>query len=153
MSMDVHENSGVAKRNEAIEVARFPSLGPASIELHNQDANAVCVVRIEKDSDGSALHDSAKDTVRTAEDTVYDGDGATLAFSGEVLNNLPVVPGTALIYNPTGSVSLQDQGDGTFHTVDVDDEYAGTIDYFTGALTLAYPAGKAPTAPGTNHIW
>lgn len=43
------------------------------------------------------------------------------------------------------SVNLIDRdGDGNLYTVDNDEDLGGTIDYFTGALELSFPAGKAP---------
>ncbi len=138
------ENFGVAKLNEMIEIGRFESQGPANVTVRNMSDTADAVIRVEKAVSARTTVATDKDTARSAEDTGYTGNGSTLAFSAQVLNNRPVVPRTVQIRDVADVYHLYDKGDGILYTDDVDDEVAGFINYFTGALTLAYPAGKAP---------
>lgn len=142
MSTSRGESFGVAKKNELVELGRFESQGPADVILRSMSANGVAVLRVEK-NDGTYVATS-KDTAVSGEDTSYTGNGSTRAFSSEVLNNLPLIPGTVEIKDAASVYDLVDGGDGKFYTDDDDRDEAGTIDYFTGAMTLAYPVGKAP---------
>lgn len=139
---------GVALNNAANEIGKVDaSPGPQVLSVHNQGAAAL-VISVEKVSDGSLVA-LREDTAVSNEDTGYDGDASTLTFSGQTLNNLPVVPGSVTVEPTAGgnSVNLTDRdGDGRLYTADNDEDFAGTINYFTGALTLAFPSGKDPAA-------
>lgn len=146
MSVRVFEDQGGAELNKAIQVGRVESSGPAVFQVRNLDDDANVVVSFENESTGLQVY-SDKDTAVSDEDTAYNGDTATLAFSGQSLNNTPIVPGSVTVKPATGgtTVNLTDtDGDGNLYTVDDDAEFAGTINYFTGALRLAFPTGKAP---------
>ena len=148
MSVRVSENIAAAELNKAVDIGppdrNVESIVPVSVHAHNQGvANVVLSV---KDRDTNALFATDRDTAVAVEDTVYNGDGSTLAFSGEDLDNTPIIPGSVVISDAAAvAPNLIDRDrDGKLYTVDVDDELAGSIDYFTGALILNYPAGKAP---------
>jgi len=142
----IHDGLGAALENQASEILRVgEALGPVTLTVDNRGDNDV-ILSVEKLSDGShvALDD---ETAVTGEDTAYDGDTSETDFSGEDLNNTPVVPGTVTVKPTTGgsSVNATDKdGDGKLYTDDVDLDECGTIDYATGALVLSYPTGKEP---------
>ncbi len=146
MSVRVSNDFGAAENNKAIEVLRFKSLGPVQIVLNNQSATGTCVMSVEKLSDGSAVA-TDKDTDVTAEGPPYTGNASTLVFTGQVLNNLPIVPGSVDV-TPTAGGNTVDctdvNKDGILYSTDVDLDVCGTINYFTGALELSYPLGKDP---------
>ncbi len=153
MGIRVFSDQGAAKFNEAVSLARVSSIGPLMIDAQNQGAN-LAVIGVYSSVVpllyGAALL-SDKDTAVSAEDTGYDGNGADLAFSGQTLNgpaaSHPCIPGTLLVVDvgATGPDLVDLYGNGSVYTNDADLDIAGVIDYFTGALTLAYPAGKAPS--------
>jgi hypothetical protein len=121
--------------------------GPLTLAVENLGDNNV-VVQVRKKSDDSVVALS-EDTPVSNEDTAYDGDASTLVFTGQALNNTPIVPGTVVIEPTAGgnSVNLTDKdSDGKLYTDDNDLDFAGTVDYFTGALELSFPAGKDPAA-------
>ena len=137
---------GAALNNQAAEIGRITeTLGPVVLAVKN-DGEVAVVISVEKLSDSAALALS-EDTAVTDEDTGYDGDTTDLVFTGEDLANTPIIPGSVTIAPTAGvdSVDATDRdGDGKLYTSDVDEDFCGTIDYFTGALELSYPAGKAP---------
>jgi hypothetical protein len=139
---------GAALENVANEILRVQDAqGPLTIIVKHIDEDGDQVaLSVSRQSD-SAIVALDEDTAVSNEDTAYDGDTSTLAFSGESLNNTPIVPGTVVIEPTAGgnSVDATDRdGDGLLYTDDVDEDLCGTIDYFTGALVLDYPTGKAP---------
>ncbi len=149
MAARIFENHVTAELNKAVPVSQplqpVESIGPVSLLMFNQ-GTAACVVQAKKQSDGTVVA-TDKDTVNTDEDTAYDGDTSALVFSGQVLNVLPIVPGTVTVKPTAGGDSVNGtdrDGDGKLFTADVDEDFMGTVDYFTGALELTYPAGKAP---------
>lgn len=147
----VTDGFGAAPENAVptIETMRIGETGggPTTIAITNEGAYPV-VPRAMRESD-SVLQALAEETAVASEDTGYDGDASTLVFSGQVLNNLPVVPGSLVVVPTAGgnSVNLQDiNGDGILYTVDSDADVAGSINYATGALELSFPTGKDPAA-------
>lgn len=142
----LQDGHGVALQNEANEIMRISEAsGPITLVVRNLESHTV-VVSATKKSDG-ALKALSEETAVAAENTGYTGNTVTLAFTGQVLNHLPIVPGSVSIEPTVGgnTVDAQDlNGDGKLYTDDVDQDYCGTINYFTGALVLFYPAGKAP---------
>lgn len=144
MSASKGEGHGAAKKNELVELGRFDSQGPIDVIVRNLSTTGDAVVKIEKKSDSSMLVTN-KDTAVTAEGSGYVGNGVTTAFTGQSINNVPVVPGSITVNDAGGSYDLVDGGDGIMYTDDTDEDVAGTVDYFTGAIVLAYPAGKEPS--------
>lgn len=142
-----HDGYGAALENAATEIMRISETpgGPVTLSIHNQGSGTLVPSVVRKsDSANIAL---AEETAVADEDTVYNGDTSTLAFSGESLNNTPIVPGTVNVKPTAGgnSVNATDRdGDGKLYTTDNDEDECGSINYFTGALILSYPAGKAP---------
>lgn len=148
MSMQITEDQGAAKNNEAIKIASLSSNGPVLLMAHNLGDNEV-VLRCEIEGDG-AFKKMEQDTLRAAEDSAYDGDESETDFSGKALSNLPIVPGTVRVLGLAPAPDLVDRdGDGVLYTDDDDEDEAGSIDYFSGALELSYPTGKAP---GSGNI-
>lgn len=146
MSLQVFQGQGCAELNNAIQITRVESVGGVSIVAQNEDDDASLVMMFQNEQTGVRVN-SDKDTNVSAEDTGYNGDTSDLAFSGQTLNNLPVVPKSVTVIPESGgdSVNATDRdGDGRLYTADNDEDFCGTINYFTGALTLAFPAGKAP---------
>lgn len=141
MATRVFEGLAGAKYSEGVEGLRIESVGPVTVVATCQGP-AGAVIGCSR-ADGTFLA-TDKDTGVTGEDTTYDGDGSTLEFSGAALAQTPVVPGS-LVLSDAGAVApdLVDKGDGKLYTADEDEE-SGTVDYLTGDLVLAYPAGKAP---------
>ena len=144
----VQQGFGAALENEAAQVMEISeAYGPITIVVRNLDARDVVLSVSRKTT--SALVALAQDTAVTNEDTGYDGDASTLVFTGQALNNVPIVPGSVTIAPTAGgnTVNATDlYGDGKLYTSDVDLDFCGTIDYFTGALELSYPTGKDPAA-------
>lgn len=146
MSVRVFEGQGAAELNKAVQVGRVESVGPVTAVVQNLSDDANLVVSFDNEQTGAQLF-SDQDTAVADEDTAYDGDDSTLVFTGEVLNNTPIVPKSVTVKPPASgsSVNATDRdGDGRLYTADVDEDFCGTIDYFTGALELSYPAGKEP---------
>jgi hypothetical protein len=142
-----HDGYGAALENAAAEILRISETpgGPVTLALHNQGTGDL-VPTVSRKSDGAHVA-LAEETAIADEDTVYNGDTSTLAFSGESLDNTPIVPGTVTVKPPVGgqSVNATDRdGDGKLYTDDNDEDECGSINYFTGALVLNYPTGKAP---------
>lgn len=140
------DGRGAALENAVGEVVRIDNVyGPVSLAVTNLDT-ASLVVQAKRKSSG-ALVALTEDTAVAAEDTAYDGDTSTLDFTGEALNNVPIVPGSVTIKPTAGgtTVNATDRdGDGKLYTADDDEDECGSINYFTGALELHYPTGKAP---------
>lgn len=142
-----YDGRAVALHNQAAEVMRISEVsGPVALVVKNESESNTAVVSVEDASDGTLVA-CDEDTAVSGEDTAYDGDTSTLDFTGEDLNNTPIIPKSVTIKPTAGgnSVNATDRdGDGKLYTADVDEDECGTIDYFTGALVLHYPAGKAP---------
>lgn len=138
--IDVSGDSGIVKANVHVE-------GPSQY-----------LIAFQKLSDGSfisfcpsTIGGVDQETLQADEDTGYNGNGSTVNFSGQSLDNPPIVPGTVLVQGLAPAPDLRDiYCDGVLYTVDSDLEVAGSINYITGALTLAYPS--AAKAPGTGDI-
>lgn len=144
----VHQGFGAALENAAAEILRIgEAKGPITLSVkHADEDGGLVVVQVTRKSDG-ALVALAEDTAVTDEDTAYDGDASTLVFTGEALDNTPIVPGSVTIKPTAGgnSVNLVDtNADGILYTDDDDADQAGSINYFTGALELSFPTGKDP---------
>lgn len=145
----VHDGFGAAPENAVptIETLRVGETGggPTTIAITNVGTNSV-VPRVKRESD-NVLQALDEETAVADEDTAYDGDASTLAFTGQALNNTPIVPGSVVIEPTAGgnSVDLKDtNGDGILYTDDADADVAGSINYNTGALELNFPVGKDP---------
>lgn len=146
MSVRIFEDQGAAELNKANQVGRVESIGPVTVVVQNLDENANVVISCDNEQTGTQVL-TDKDTAVADEDTVYNGDTSTLVFSGEALDNVPILPKSVVVKPTAGgdSVNLSDRdGDGNLYTVDDDEDFAGTVDYFTGALELSFPTGKAP---------
>lgn len=149
-----HIGQGAALENAANEILRVQDAqGPLTIIVKHIDSDGDEVaLSVSRQSD-SAIVALDEDTAVANEDTAYDGNTSTLAFSGESLDNTPIVPGTVVIEPTAGgdTVNATDRdGDGILYTDDNDEDACGTINYFTGALVLDYPTGKAPNT--TNIV-
>lgn len=143
-----HQGYGAALKNEAAVILNIgEAKGPITLAVHHVDEDGDDVVlSVSRKSDG-VLVALAEDTAVSDEDTTYDGNASTLDFSGASLGNTPIVPGSLTVKPTAGgnSVNLIDRdGDGNLYTDDNDQDWAGTIDYFTGALVLHFPTGKDP---------
>lgn len=146
MTVRVFEDQGAAEQNKAVVVGRVQSIGPVDVIMSHLGTEGEVVCSLEDQRTGAHIS-SDKDTAVADEDTGYDGDTSTLTFTGQTLNNLPVVPGTVTVKPTAGgdTVNATDRdGDGILYTSDGDEDVCGSINYFTGALELSYPAGKAP---------
>jgi hypothetical protein len=148
-----HEGLNAALANAASEIVRVAdSAGPFVLAVKDLEGQNV-VLSVSKKSDGSLVA-LEEDTAVASEDTLWNGDTTTLDFATNaptpgdgILDNTPIVPGSVTIAPTAGgdSVNATDRdGDGKLYTSDVDEDYCGTIDYFTGAANLFYPSGKAP---------
>lgn len=146
MTARIFEDQGAGALNQATVVGRVQSTGPLTVLAQNLSEEGNAVLSFSNQRTGlSVLSD--KDTAVSAEDTGYDGDTTETSFTGQTLNNLPVVPGSVVVVPTAGgdSVNLYDRdGDGQLYTVDDDEDFAGTVNYFTGALVLNFPVGKEP---------
>jgi len=128
------------------ELFRVSGLGPAVLTVKN-DSDTPCVLGaylLDASGTDQRAQTTTTSTTVTTEASGYTGNASTLAFSGQTINNTPVVPRSIRLHPATSGVDLIDGGDGVFYTDDTDQDVAGTVDYFTGAMTLAYPTGKAP---------
>lgn len=146
MSVRIYEDQGAAELNKANQVGRVESIGPVTVVVNNLDDDANLVVSFDNEQTGDQIL-SDRDTAVADEDTTYDGDTSQLVFTGASLGNTPILPRSVTVKPAVGgdSVNLIDRdGDGNLYTVDDDEDFAGTVDYFTGALELSFPAGKAP---------
>jgi len=88
----------------------------------------------------------ASDTLVATEATGYTGNGVLFAFTGQTLNNLPVLPFSVEVSytsNDATAVVLYDKfGDGVLYDTNatVASEAArGTINYITGAIAFTVP--------------
>lgn len=147
----VFESNGAAKQNQAMRVGLIPSAGPVTVILESETTSTAVAVASFVNQRTSAQVYSDQDTARSAEDTGYDGDGTEKSFSGQALNNLPIVPGSVVIKTATGSTmpNLTDtNADGKLYSPDA--KLCGTVDYFTGALVL--DIHSSVTAPGSVQI-
>lgn len=146
MTVANHDGRGAALENKASEILVLSeALGPVTLSVRNEGDNPIVVSAEDKLT--GALIATDDETAVAAEDTVYDGNASTLAFSGEALNNTPIIPKSVVVKPTAGgnTVNLFDRdGDGLLYTADVDEDLAGTIDYATGDLVLDFPAGKDP---------
>lgn len=143
-----HQGYGAALENAANLILNIgEAKGPITLAVHHVDEDGgEVVIQVTRKSDG-ALVALAEDTAVVDEDTVYDGNASTLDFTGQSLNNTPIVPGSLTVKPTAGgnTVNLTDKdGDGLLYTDDVDEDLAGSINYFTGALVLNFPLGKDP---------
>lgn len=146
MSVRIFEDQGAAELNKANQVGRVESIGPVTVVVNNLDDDANLVVSFDNEQTGDQIL-SDRDTAVADEDTSYDGDTSQLVFTGASLGNTPILPRSVLVKPEPGvdSVNLIDRdGDGNLYTVDDDEDFAGTVNYFTGALELSFPTGKAP---------
>jgi hypothetical protein len=138
---------GVALNNQAAEIMRIgEALGPVTLTVENE-GSAELVISVHKLSDDSIVMLDKDTAVTTPEDTGYTGNTSDVDFSGQVLNHLPIIPGTVEIAPTAGGASVNavdTNGDGILWTVESTPETCGTINYFTGALTLGYPSAHAP---------
>lgn len=132
----------------------LPKQGPFGI-LIRQEAEAAVALAFAKRSDvradGSLPYGkrllSDRCTARSAEATGYTGDAATLSFTGQVLNNLPVAPFSVKVSGGVSQVQYDKFGDGRLFIYNADpalETTAGsTINYTTGAITLVYTVAPA----------
>lgn len=148
MSVINHDGRGAAINNKASKILDVTeALGPVTLVINNEGPNPIVVSVKDKSTNERIATDD--ETAVLLEATGYVGNGATLVFNGQVLNNLPIVPGSVTIKPTAGGASVNGtdrDGDGNLYTSDVDEDLMGSINYSTGALHLAYPAGKAPAA-------
>lgn len=143
-----HQGYGAALKNAAAVILNIgEAKGPITLAVHHVDEDGdEVVLSVSRKSDGRLVA-LAEDTAVSDEDTGYDGNASTLDFTGQSLDNLPIVPGSVTVKPTAGgnTVNLIDRdGDGQLYTDDADQDWAGTIDYFTGALVLHFPTGKDP---------
>lgn len=138
---------GTGKVNTANELMTIDEFeGPVAVIAQNVGSVSVELSFV-KSTDLTTPLTTDVDTAVTAENTGYTGDTATLTFSGQVLNHLPIIPKTIEVKPTAGgdTVNAKDlNGDGLLYTSDVDLDECGYVNYFTGAITLYYPTGKAP---------
>jgi hypothetical protein len=142
-----HDGYGAALENAAAEILRISETpgGPVTLALHNQGSGTL-VPTVSRKSDGAHVA-LAEETAVADEDTVYNGDTSTLVFTGQALDNVPITPGTVTVKPAAGGQTvnaIDRDGDGKLYTDDNDEDECGSINYFTGALALSYPSGKAP---------
>ena len=134
--------------NAPADVWKARGIGPVMVVVNNEsDADlGLGAYRINRSGVAGRADASVTSTAVADEDTGYDGDTSTTDFTGQALNNTPIIPRSVTIKPTAGgdTVNLIDGGDGKFYTDDNDADEAGTIDYFTGDIVLAFPAGKAP---------
>lgn len=144
----VSQGYGTAKINEATTILTISEAkGPVTLAVQHVDEDGGQVVLSAHRKSDDTLVALSEETAVAAENTGYTGNTVTLDFTGQVLNHLPIVPGSVSIEPTVGGATVDAQdlnGDGKLYTDDVDQDYCGTINYFTGALVLFYPAGKAP---------
>lgn len=140
---------GAALENKANEIARIgEALGPVTLAVANRGDNEV-VLSVKRLSDGAMvpLDDETAETAH-AIGTGYTGDTTTLDFTTKALAHVPIVPGSVTVKPTAGgnSVNSSDKdGDGKLYAYYTGAYHlCGTVDYFTGAVDLHYPTGKAP---------
>lgn len=137
---------GAALDNQANEIMQVgDALGPVTLVVVNTGAYPVAIQASKLSDDALVATDD--ETAVADEDTGYDGDTSTVAFTGQALNNYPITPGSVTITPITGGDTVNavdSDGDGLLYTDDEDGDLCGSIDYFDGSLVLNYPAGKAP---------
>lgn len=143
----LYNGFGAALKNAAAEVLRIgEAYGPIAIVIRNIDSPEL-VLSVTRKSD-SKIVKLLQDTTTLAENTGYTGNASDLNFTGQALNNLPIVPGSVTVKPTAGgnSINCSDvDGDGKLYAyISSVKTQCGTIDYFTGALVLNYPTGKAP---------
>jgi hypothetical protein len=149
----MYEWTGAAKVNEASEILQADGLvGTIMIKVSSfkqpTDTTVPDVVAsfAKKGALASPLT-TDQDTAVSGENTGYAGNASDLHFTGQTLNNLPIIPKTVAIIPQAGghTVNADDlNGDGVLYTRDADLDVCGSIDYHTGALALDYPTGKDP---------
>jgi hypothetical protein len=150
--------NGVGKVNEANEVMTITDMvGPILVQVKNEVGTTAIDVGIsfrKSDAPDTPITND-QDTAVTSENTLYVGDGGTLIFSGQALDNVHILPQSITVHPLGGGTSVDAtdrDGDGLLYTDDVDEDECGTINYATGALNLSYPAGKAPGAGAGGRI-
>ena len=153
MSLRIFEDQGAAELNKIGQIGRVESLGPITMSVLNRDDDANTVISFDNEVTKAQVF-SDKDTKQTAEATAYVGNGATTTFTGQALNVLPAIPKSLSLTPATsGPVLFDRDGDSKLYTQDVDEDFSGTVDYFTGALELEYPVGKEPDGAITADYW
>lgn len=140
---------GAALENKANEICRIgEALGPVTLVADNRGANEV-VLSVIRLSDGSLIPlDDDVAVTGHAIGTGYTGNNSDLNFTGKALAHVPIVPGSVTIKPTAGGTSVNStdkDGDGLLYAYYTGAYHlCGTVDYFTGAVELHYPAGKAP---------
>jgi hypothetical protein len=141
MSIRVFSGIGGAKLNELVQVGRVEAQGSIMAMVQNLSSAGNAVVAFFKEVTGTQVH-PATDTPVASEDTGYDGDTSEDTFTGQSLNNVPIVPGTVVVTPATTGGILHDGGDGfMYNATGVE---SGTVNYFTGALNLHYATADIP---------
>lgn len=162
----VYEGSGGLAFNSIGTLAvnalvRAPSVGGLLVSAYNEvvptlpagvtpvsPANAV--LQFSSQLTGAVLKPNTDSTVANTVVSGYTGDTTTKSFSGQTLGHMPIVPGTVVVTPVTTGPVLNDTGgQGILYSL-VTGNVCGSINYFTGALTLAY--SSADVAPGTGTI-
>ena len=139
---------GAALDNVAHEICRVgEARGPVTLIVNGEGNNDV-IVQVKKLSDGSivSLND---DTTRTLQafTPAYTGNTVLLDFTGSI-SYVYLVPGTVHVIPTSGGNSVNaadDDADGILYaTISAVKTAVGTVNYFTGAIELHYPAGSEP---------
>lgn len=148
--MKVNYGTFAALANSGSKVFDIQGLAPIvviaeSLKESGHDSAVALISAYLKGFHGGVL--STNSTQVSDEDTAYNGNNATLLFTGEALDNTPILPRSVTVKPATGgnTVNLIDRdGDGILYTDDDDEDEAGSVDYFTGDINLSFPTGKAP---------
>jgi hypothetical protein len=140
---------GAALENKANEICRIgEALGPVTLVVDNRGDNEV-VLSVSRLSDG-ALIPLDDDVALTSQaiGTGYTGNTTLLDFTGKAVTHKPIVPGSVTVTPTAGGTSVNStdkDGDGKLYAYYTGAYHlCGTVDYFTGAIDLHYPTGKAP---------
>lgn len=143
----MQQSMGVGKVNEALQVMTIDGVyGPIAIGAESLGTTSLALMCAKEGALATPLV-TDQDTAVTAEATGYTGNTVLLAFTGQSLNNVPILPKSVEVKPTAGgdTVNCKDlNGDGILYTSDVDLDACGYVDYFTGAIRLNFPAGKAP---------
>ena len=146
----LYQGLGVALNGVANEIVRVSEAsGPMFVIVNNKGlVNIMPMVIRKSDSARVAFND---EVAVTGDNTpAYTGNAALIDFTTGLLATARfIVPGSltmVLAVAGTGSNARDYYGDGKLYTVDVDLDECGTINYFTGAVDLHFPAGKVPGA-------
>lgn len=143
------QSFGAALENVATEVIRVgEALGPVTLILNNLGSSDV-ILAVNRLSDDSviALDDDTAVTGH-AFSPAYTGNTSTLDFTGSTVSHTFLIPGTVTVTPTTGGNSVNSSDvyqDGILYA-SISSVYVecGTVNYFTGAIDLHYPTGKAP---------